>query len=139
MSESAWEEMTCLFAPSLEKERAMFLAQDSRNRLFQIIHSIDMSDEKKDLFKRVWDRVPYYTEMFNRVARSVAMKMMVDRYGHQSGISSFELNSEINELRLLAIRISAWIDKEEQQQPHYLAMLFDPARLLSLAESLTEN
>ncbi|CAM8129894.1 Uncharacterised protein [Enterobacter cloacae] len=123
----------------LEKERAMFLAQDSRNRLFQIIHSIEMSDEKKDLFKRVWDRVPYYTEMFNRVARSVAMKMMVDRYGHQSGISSFELNSEINELRLLAIRISGWIDKEEQQQPHYLAMLFDPARLLSLAESLTEN
>ncbi|MEL4867753.1 hypothetical protein AAEU41_02730 [Pantoea agglomerans] len=123
----------------LEKERAMFLAQDSRNRLFQIIHTIDMSDEKKELFKRVWDRVPYYTEMFNRVARSVAMKIMVDRYGHQSGISSFQLNNEINELRLLAIRISGWIDKEEQQQPHYLAMLFDPARLLSLAESLTES
>lgn len=123
----------------LEKQRAIFLAQDSRNRLHQIIHSIAMSEEKRDLFKRVWERVPWYTEMFNGVARSVAMKMMLDRYGAQSGISLFELTKEINQLRLLAHRISEWLDKEEQQQPHYLAMLFDPARLLSLAESLTAD
>lgn len=123
----------------LEKQRAIFLAQDSRNRLHQIIHSIAMSEEKRDLFKRVWERVPYYTEMFNGVARCVAMKMMLDRYGNQSGISLFELTKEINQLRLLAHRISEWLDKEEQQQPHYLAMLFDPARLLSLAESLTAD
>ena len=67
------------------------------------------------------------------------MKIMVDNYGHQSGISLFELTKEINELRLLATRLSEWIDKEEQQQPHYLAMLFDPARLISLADSLAEN
>lgn len=123
----------------LEKQRAIFLAQDSRNRLHQIIHSIAMSEEKRDLFKRVWERVPYYTEMFNGVARCVAMKMMLDRYGNQSGISLFELTKEINQLRLLAHRLSEWLDKEEQQQPHYLAMLFDPARLLSLAESLTAD
>lgn len=123
----------------LEKERALFLAQDSRNRLYHIIHSVAMSEEKKELFKRVWERVPCYTEMFNRVARSVAMKIMVDNYGHLSGISLFELTKEINELRLLATRLSEWIDKEEQQQPHYLAMLFDPARLISLADSLAES
>ncbi|TKU70042.1 MULTISPECIES: hypothetical protein [Citrobacter] len=123
----------------LEKERALFLAQDSRNRLYHIIHSVAMSNEKRELFKRVWERVPWYTEMFNRVSRSVAMKMMVDNYGHQSGISLFELTKEINELRILATRLSEWMDREEQQQPHYLAMLFDPARLISLADSLTEN
>ncbi|WP_156294009.1 hypothetical protein [Serratia oryzae] len=123
----------------LEKQRALFLAQSSRSQLHHILQCVDIKEDKGALFKRVWDRVAYYTDMFDAVAKGVAMKLMLERYGSQGEISSFELSRQIAQLRQVAQRIEEWLDKEEQQQPHYLAMLFDPARLMNLADSLSQD
>ena len=77
--------------------------------------------------------------MFDEVCKCVAMKMMTERYGKKSGISVFAQTEQINRLRYFAHQLDEWLDKEEQHQPHYLAMLFDPARLHRLADSLTEK
>lgn len=123
----------------LEKQRAFFLAQTTRSQLHFLLQQPHIPEDKRDLFRRVWDRVPWYTTLFDEVAKGVAMKLMRERYGRVSGVSGFELDKQINNLYQLANRIGEWLDKEEQQQPHYLAMLFDPARLLSLAESLKHD
>lgn len=123
----------------LEKQRALFLAQHSRSQLHQLLLHIDIAEEKRALFKRVWERVAYYTDMFDAVAKAVAMQLMSERYGSRSGISSFELAQQIRQLRQLSYRLDEWLAKDEQQQPHYLAMLFDPARLISLADSLVQD
>lgn len=123
----------------LEKQRALFLAQNTRSQLHFLLQQTHISEGKRELFKRVWERVPWYATLFSEVAKGVAMKLILERYGNRSGVSDFELDKQINSLRQLANRIGEWLDKEEQQQPHYLAMLFDPARLLSLAESLQHD
>ncbi|EFJ7564201.1 hypothetical protein ACTVHN_14030 [Escherichia coli] len=123
----------------LEKERALFLAQNSRSQLHYTLQHIAIPDEKRALFKRVWERMLQYTNMFDEVCKCVAMKMMTERYGKKSGISVFSQTEQINRLRYFAHQLDEWLDKEEQHQPHYLAMLFDPARLHRLADSLTEK
>ncbi|PVZ88960.1 hypothetical protein C9426_05515 [Serratia sp. S1B] len=123
----------------LEKQRALFLAQNARSQLHQLLQSIDICQEKRALFTRVWARVPHYSRMFEAVAKGVAMKLMLERYGNRSEISSFDLTQQIQQLRQLAHHIDEWLNQEEQQQPHYLAMLFDPARLISLADSLAQD
>ncbi|MBV8044859.1 hypothetical protein [Pluralibacter sp.] len=123
----------------LEKQRALFLAQHTRSQLHFMLQHTHISEENRNLFKRVWERVPWYTTLFDDVAKGVAMKLMLERYGSLNGVSHVELTRQINQLRQLANRLGEWLDKEEQQQPHYLAMLFDPARLLTLAESLEQD
>ena len=123
----------------LEKQRALFLAQNTRSQLHFLLQQTPLPDGKRELFKRVWDRVPWYTDLFSDVAKGVAMKLILERYGNRRGVSDFELDKPIHSLRQLANRLGEWLDKEEQQQPHYLAMLFDPARLLSLADSLQHD
>lgn len=123
----------------LEKQRALFLAQNTRSQLHFLLQHTHISEDKRGLFKRVWERVSWYTTLFDEVAKGVAIKIMLERYASVDGVSNLELRKQISRLHQLANRIGEWLDMEEQQQPHYLAMLFDPARLLSLAESLQHD
>ncbi len=74
ISESAWEEMTCLFAPSLEEESAvlgqavtnLMLSGDNvnnKNIILSLIHSLETTSDilKADVIRKTLEIVLRYT------------------------------------------------------------------------------
>ncbi|MGL5666397.1 MAG: hypothetical protein ACRDD9_09755 [Shewanella sp.] len=120
----------------LEKERAKFLAQQVRNQVHELTQSIAMPDQFRDLILRVYERVPWYTEIFTRVCQGVAAKYFIQRYFRHPEAHML-LNHEIEQMRQLVVDIENWLDEGRHRHPHYLSLLFDPQRLLALAEDLS--
>ncbi|KJY81921.1 hypothetical protein TW81_16355 [Vibrio galatheae] len=130
--ETALEELHLI---KLEKERAKFLAQQVRNQAHEACNNIAMPEQFKALVLRVYERVPWYTNMFTRVCIGVAARYFIQRY-HQHPIAFRLLNQEVANMRELAIELDNWLDEGRHIHPHYTNLLFDPQRLKSLAEDL---
>lgn len=119
----------------LEKERAKYLAQQLRNQAYEITKTIQMPDAFRALMLRVYERVPWYTEMFTHVCLAVAARYYIQRYHHSPDIHRM-LNQHVNAMNMLANEIDNWLDEGRHRHPHYLNLLFDPARLKALAADL---
>ncbi|MGR2770335.1 hypothetical protein ACUYOF_22785 [Photobacterium ganghwense] len=122
----------------LEKERARFLAQQVRAQAHELTQAIAMPAHFRDLVLRVYERVPWYTEMFTRVCQGVAARYFIQRY-HRHPEAHRLLNHEIDLMRMLAVDLDNWLDEGRHRHPHYLSLLFDPQRLLSLAGDLAQS
>lgn len=122
----------------LEKERAQFLAREARSQAHLLCNSLTMPGWLRDLLLRVYERVPWYTEMFTHVGIGVAARYYMQRYERHPEVLRL-LNQEIEKMRQLAGDLDDWLDEGRHRHPHYLGMLFDLQRLRNFADDLARS